>query len=848
MKGQKSSSRKDIQKVAEVISNNITDVIENSEGKPRKRGRKPRNLLLATSALGAVGYSAWQASKTRFSSKINGELKLSGLKSPVEVIRDKWGIPHLYAQSLSDLAFAQGFVQAQDRMWQMEFQRRVASGRLSEIFGDATLEADKMMRRLQLRRAAHNDYAHMDSDSEEKMVLERFVEGVNAYLNTKKLPLEFSLVRYKPEPWSPIDSLTWAKIIGVQQSTNLDSELVRAQMVQKLGAERAAKLEPTQMVTGAPLIIPPDADYSGLDFELILEEYRKMQSTIGAFAGGNSNNWAVSGSRTVTGKPMLCNDPHMAVTMPSTWYEMHLHSPEIDVTGASIPGIPLIGIGHNRHIAWGITNTMSDSQDAFIEKIDPTNPQRYEYKGEWREFEVVQEEIKIKGKASFFMDCARSVHGPLLSSLKLHGTPAADAGGKIEAPLAVSWNIYEPSKGIRTLLKLNQATNWQEFREALSTWDVGCFNFAYADVEGNIGYQFTGLIPIRGKGLGLAPSPGNTGEYDWQGYIPFEELPHIYNPEQGYIITTNQKVVGNEYPYWLGSDYLGENRAIRLRQLINSREKLSLDDVARFQKDQLCLPGLRLTRRLLQADATKGNDWQRRALGYLATWDGVLTAHSVAGSIYHATLQKLGRLVFEPIMGSSLTESYLGNSKDALGAHPNSLQSITTTFLIGRIEANDHDLLPMGKSWDDLLLEALSRAIELLRKKLGDDMNDWEWGKLHALNYVHPLGMVKPLNRIFNRGPYPLGGDWDTVWQAGYNGSDDNFSFNGATSSIRLVTDLNDWENTRFGCTSGQSGAPMSPHYSDLIEEWLAGAYHPHLFNRAAILDNAEGKLTLNPA
>jgi len=823
----------------------ITNVTETN---PKKRGRAPRNLLLASTAIGAVGYGAWQAGRTRFNSKITGKLDLKGLQKPVEVIRDKWGIPHLYAESLSDLAFAQGFVQAQDRLWQMEFQRRLASGRLAEVLGEPVIFIDKQMRRLQLRRAAHNDYAHLDPQSEEKMVLDRLAEGINAFINTKKLPLEFSILRYKPETWSAIDSLTWAKMMAVAQSTNLDTELVRAQVVQAVGAERAAQLEPTRTLTGRPLIVPPGADYSGINLEKISEDFSKLKIALGALTGGNSNNWVISGKKTESGKPYLCNDPHMSVLMPGTWYEMHLHAPDLEVIGVSIPGVPLIIIGHNQHIAWGVTNTMADFQDSFIEKVDPANPRRYEHKGEWKDFEFSREEIKIKGKPSIFEEYARSVHGPVLNSFKVGGNnEAADASSpNIEAPLSVSWSIYEPATGVKSILGLSRARNWEEFRTALSFWDMPSLSFVYADVTGNIGYQFTGNIPIRGKGLGLVPSPGHTGEYDWQGYIPFEELPRSYNPEQGYIITTNQKVVDNDYPYWLGSDYLGENRAERLRQLITSKEKLSLDDMARFQIDQLSLPGMRLARRLVQIDTAGLNDLQRRALGYLAIWDGNLNAQSIAGCLYEVTLQKLSRLVFEPILGKA-TEGYLGNTDNPL-APINSLQCIAFSFLIDQIEANDQSLLPPGKSWDSLLTEALTKAISWLQGKLGNEINGWEWGKLHQLTYSHPLGAVKPLDRIFNRGPYPVGGDWDTVWQMGYSSANDNFAFNGASSAIRLIADLSDWEKTRFGTTSGQGGSPFSPHYADFIDDWLTGQHHPHYFKRASILEHAEGKLTLNPA
>jgi penicillin G amidase len=827
----------------------ITNVTQNeivNNAPVKRRGKAARNLLLAGTALGAIGYGAWQAGRTRFTSKINGKLKIEGVKASVEIIRDKWGIPHIFAQNSDDLFFAQGFVQAQDRFWQMELNRRIGSGRIAEIVGEAALEADRLIRRYGLREAAHYDYAHADED--EKQILHAFANGVNAFLKLKKLPVEFSILRYTPEEWSAIDSLTWLKVLAFGQSNNFDVELLRTIIVQKIGAEKAAYLEPSEHAN-MPLIVTPELNYSGWDFSQVLEEYGKLREVLQATAGSGSNSWAVSGAKSVTGKPLLANDPHMSVATPANFYEMHLHAPGWNVIGATLPGVPGVIIGHNEFIAWGLTNTMADYQDGFIEKVDPLNSRRYEYKGEWRDFEVRREEIKIKGKPPVTEEILTSVHGPVISKLNQSSAePTADASNddSRELYITLKWTLHDSQHAIKPILGINQSKNWQEFRQACRDFDLPAMNITYADVDGNIGYQFAGRIPIRGKGLGKIVSPGHTGEYDWTGYILFDELPHVYNPPNGYVITANNRQVGNDYPYFLGSSYVSRNRAERIRELLTAKEKFSLDDFNEMLKDVYSSTAMKLARRLVQLDFSQGTDRQRRALAYLATWDGHLATGSIAAGIVKVTSDKLMRLLFEPLLGKDLAAQYIGSSDSPFGP-VQIFQEMVYPFVIDELDKISSKLLPDELMWDEVLREAFIRATNFLTEKHGQDMSGWEWGKLHTLSYNHPMGAVKPLDRLFNRGTFPLPGDGTTVWQTGHASKDGtSFIFNGATSSIRLLADLGDLKKSRFGNTSGQSGSPFSPHYADFIEDWLEVKTHPLLFNREEILANAEGTLIVS--
>ncbi len=813
------------------------------ERSTNRRLKRSRNLLLGAGAVGALGYGAWQAGRTRFTSKVSGTHKLAGLSGPVEVVRDEWGVPHLWADNTDDLFFAQGFVQAQDRFWQMEFQRRLAAGRLAEIFGPLVLDADRFMRRIELYRQAEISHKWI-CEQEDPRPLDRFSDGVNAFIGLKKLPLELSLLRFEPEPWTPLDSLAWANVLAFGQSGNFVTELARAEVVRAVGPELAARLEPWPR-PGAVLTVPPGNQYEGVDFSAILADYTKLAELLGTLrVGSGSNNWVVAGAKSTTGLPLLANDPHIGAQLPGTFYVMHLHAPDYEVIGASVPGLPGVTLGHNREIAWGVTNTMADTQDAFIERLDPQDARRYEYRGEWHTFESRWEEIRVKGGPTVRQEQFRSLHGPIVSEFQAGGTVAADGGSVQGAPVALAWSLYHRPLSLGGLLALNRASNWLEFRDALKNYPFPSLNYVYADRQGNIGYQYTGHVPVRGKGWGLLPSPGNTGEYDWTGFVPFEDLPGSFNPAEGFLFTANNKITGDDYPYHLGSDYANGVRAERILQLLRAKEKHSPDDLIAMMHDQLSLTGLRLARRLTSLRVTESLESRAQAL--LATWHGRLTPESVAGCIYEVTLGKLLRLVLEPQLGPAATDHYLGVTDNPL-APLTALYSLAGTHLLDALERDDPTLLPPGLTWEAALQKALSLATEWLRLTLGSDPKGWEWGKLHTMPYNHVLGVRSPLDRIFNRGPLEVGGDSDTIFQTAYAFKKDSFTANGGTPAWRMLADLADWDNSRFMGQGGQSGSPFSPHYADFLEPWLAGEMHPLLFSRAAIEGHTAGVLRLEP-
>src|SRR6266852_622309 len=508
-----------------------------------------QKTLAAVAGLAGLAGGAYYILMRRPLPKTKGELHLQGLHESVEVITDRYGVPHIYAQNEDDLFFAQGFVHAQERLWQMEFNRRLGSGGLAEIFGEIPLEIDRFTRRLGLHRASVAAVEHLSEHS--KRIMNAYAQGVNAFIegNLNNLPLEFTLLRFKPAPWRIEDSIQWSKMMGWNLAGNWETEVIRARIVAKLGAERAAKLE-AGYDPSHPLIIPPGVEYQGINLGM-LEQYEQLKQLSGFGMMGASNNWVVDGTMTTTGMPILCNDPHLGQAAPSIWYECHLVAGDIDVIGVSFPGTPGVVIGHNQHIAWGITNAISDVEDLYIEKFNPQNPNQYEYMGKWEEAQVIREEIKVRGtRAPVIEEVRITRHGPIVTSLP-HINNNGDAGknsSNAELPLALRWTGLEQCNIISSVQKLNRASNWKEFRDALRDWDVPPQNLIYADKEGNIGYVMAGAIPIRSKNQNLLPSPGWTGEYEWTGFIPFYELPQNYNPEQHFIVTANNRVVDDDYP------------------------------------------------------------------------------------------------------------------------------------------------------------------------------------------------------------------------------------------------------------------------------------------------------------
>ncbi|MFQ6101502.1 MAG: penicillin acylase family protein [Anaerolineae bacterium] len=790
--------------------------------------------------------------------KVDGTVRgVDGLQAEVTVIRDSWGIPHIYASNSHDLFFTQGYVHAQDRFWQMEFWRRIGSGRLSEILGDSALENDRFIRTLGWHRTAAEELKHLNA--EDLAMLEAYAEGVNAYISThrKRLGMEFTMlgltgVKFEPEPWTSLNTLTWAKVMAWDLGGNMDAELLRAHIAARLGTAAMEELMPPYP-DDHPVIVPhplaeatlealPEAAFDSYAFGTGDDPSASLRAGLG------SNNWVISGECTETGMPLLANDPHLGIQMPSIWYEIGLHCEPVgpdcpyNIDGASFASVPGVIIGHNDHIAWGVTNLGPDVQDLFIEKVNPENPNQYEYGGEWVDMDIVREEITVAGEEEPVVVFARITrHGPIINDV-VGGTGEDWAFGW--QPLAFSWTALQPGTIVHSVLLLDQASNWEEFREALSYWDVPSQNFVYADVEGNIGYQAPGRIPIRASGDGSMPVPGWTDEYEWEGYIPFDELPRAFNPEEGYIVTANNAVVGPDYPHFISMDWDPGYRARRIVELIEADDSISLADIQTMQGNSSpiwaedVLPHLLVLPAKVSGSTAVDERRLAEALEMLRAWNRRADRDSAGAALFEAFRMHLIDLTF----GDELGEQLLGKAR-----------SNVSVALVDLLEDDaslwfDDVATPKVETRDEVLLLALEKAVEELTETLGRNMDNWRWGDLHTATFENQsLGQsgISLIEAIFNRGPFPVDGTIATVNNTGYS-LDDPYDVS-VVPSYRQIVDLGNLSRSVSMHTTGQSGHPYHPHYDDMIDPWRNIEYHPMLWERADVEADAEGVLVLKP-
>jgi penicillin amidase len=753
----------------------------------------------------------------------------------VDIIRDRWGIPHIYAETTHDLMFAQGFVHAQDRLWQMDFQRRLVAGRLSEVMGAQTVPVDRWLRVLGMRRVAEREVALLGADVHAS--LEACAAGVNVRIAQGRLPVEFTLLRYQPEPWQVADTLSWIKMMSWMLSVNWETEILRAQLIARLGPERAVELEPDYF-DHWPHIVPPGVDYSAFG-SAALGRAEAARPLTGPRSGLGSNNWVLSGARTSTGKPLLANDMHLGMTLPCVWYENHLAGDGWNVTGITFPGIPGIVSGHNGHVAWGFTNGFPDVQDLYMERLRQTDDggMQYEYRGEWLDADVIREEIRVKGDETAIEKVVVTRHGPIINSL------APDLAG--EQPLALRWTSLEPDTMAEALLAMNHARNCVEFREALRHWTAPIQNTVYADTEGNIAYSFPGKVPIRAKGDGQVPVPGWTGEYEWAGYIPFEELPHLYNPPQGYIATANNRVTDQGYSYYIGREHCTGDRVQRIVELIEAEERIDIAYIQKMHFDQVS-PVARVVAQYL--GQLKVDDAEQAAVvEMMQRWDGELAADSPAAAVHEVFVRRIIHLTLSDKLGD-LAVRYAGKGPTPLLMEGSLFGERSWEWLQKQLADPNSDWFDLGhgETRDDCMRLALRETVDFLKAELGPEIGDWAWGKLHTLTYGHTLGSVQPLDQFFNRGPYPLGGDGTTLWATGTSQHDLN------TEAVvgppfRFIADMGDLRNSLGLLVPGQSGQPSSKHYDDQVEAWFDGEYHPMLYAREDVEREAEAKLRLRP-
>lgn len=774
----------------------------------------------------------------KYDLKLDGRLNVPGLKQPVEIIRDKWGVPHIYAKNEPDLFFAQGFVHAQDRLFQMDLNRRIGSGRLSEIVGPKAVEMDRFARIMGWTRAAKNHV--LGGDDETRVIANAYRAGINAFIALEQFPPEFNLLLYKPEPWQLEHSAAWGLVLAWGLSANWQSELIRDWLIDELGVEKAADLFPKP--NGRyPTIIPPNPTAERVGAQLAAKMIAAYQETIEGIPLGRlpvgqnigSNNWVVSGERMESGRPFLANDPHLPPIFPSIWYENHLVGGRYNVTGFSTPGVPGVLIGHNDHIAWGITNGFPDIQDIFIERFAPDDEAQYEIDGQWHKADVEVEVIRVRGQKPVELKMRYTHHGPIISDL----LPDEDR------TLALCWTSHAPNNHLSSALKVNRAQNWPQFDEALRDWAFPPHNTVYADVNGNIGYILPGKVPVRQKANSMTPTPGWCSRYDWQGMVPHEELPRYLNPASGVIATANNRVVSADYKHWLTEEWLAPYRAQRILQLLDQPRLLTRHDHVQMQQDTVSLMAQRflplvlphLEDKPLTADLAQGYE-------LLQNWDGDMAANLVAPTLYFGWLVHLTQAVMTQAVGKEVCERLL--SKKAVGPSPgNPFYSVAYELLLNWLQT-------APPAWvggiDGLIFPSYVKSFVVLRQEAGLNINTWLWGRIHQLHLEHPLTMIPGLGKRWKPRRFPISGSANTINQTAVPPQFPPPPVE-MIASCRMLLDIGAWDNCLAVMPGGQSAYVRSKHYQDGIRDWRNGRYHPMLFSRKRIEAASAQQLWLQP-
>jgi len=807
---------------------------------------------------------------------IEGTITVAGLSAPIDIVRDAAAIPHVFATNKSDALFGLGYVHAQDRLWQMELQRRIGHGRLSEVLGAAALPQDRFLRTVGFGRAAKSAWATTPDWA--KQQIDAYVAGVNAFISTHhgaKLPPEFTLLRFEPEPWTGADVIAWVKMMAWDLSANYSIELLRHDIEKKIGPDRLAQLMPPYAVDGLSILdrsggsgepggsggqsalrsirsLPhlPDSpglpDSQGSWSDAFSRALSSGDATVAALLAGNareeaigSNNWVVDGTLTASGKPMLANDPHLSARLPSTWYLAHVTGGDFEIIGATLPGAPAVALGRNRFIAWGATNVAADVEDLYRERLDATGKQA-EFRGAMEPVTLVSETIAVKNAEPVQIIVRVTRHGPLVSDAINAGTKPKGPGAQSEPlePLAFRWTALDESDTtVASFLKLNEARNWSDFTTALRDFVTPSQNFVYADVDGHIGYYAPGRIPIRASGDGTRPADGWTGDAEWTGWIPFDELPHLYDPPDHVIITANHRPAPPSYPHLLGFDWPEPYRAQRIVDLIHGKSKFTVDDFARMQADTVSLHARTLLPLLLARVHAEGTPDQR-AIDLLRKWNADATADSAAAAIFSAWFQHLAPALVTDDLGEALTDRY----KDRY--------SYVTRFIVHTLTTNDaswcDDAVTAKKeTCDEAVNIALRQGIADLESQMGTDMTRWRWDKVHRAVFPHQgLDAVAALRPLLSRS-IPNGGDWSTV-NVGPVAADRPYEQHNIPG-YREIIDLSPANDSRFIDAVGESGHFLSSHYDDFLKDWQAVRHKKMRMQRSDIENGALGRLRLTP-
>ncbi|WP_420475027.1 penicillin acylase family protein [Noviherbaspirillum sp. ST9] len=801
-------------------------------------------LALLVPVVAAAGAAWWYRDASQ--PQVDGKRTLKGLAAPVDIVRDAQGIPHIYAKSPQDAYFALGYVHAQDRLWQMELNRRIPAGRLAEILGPNAVDTDRFIRTLGVRRNAEKILGNLSQQTRD--ALDAYARGVNAWLEDRSgpLPPEFLLTGAPaPAPWHPVDSIGWQTMMAWDLGGNWTQELLRMRLSQRLTLAQINEfLAP---YPGDPVL--PTQDFTQL--------YREMAGTtaqlekVASIAppsyleGMGSNNWVVAGALSETGKPLLANDPHLGLSAPALWYFAHLSAPGLNTIGATLPGIPSVVLGRNDRIAWGFTNTAPDVQDLYIERVHPEDRRKYQTPEGWAEFKVRNETIKVKGQPDVTIEVRETRHGPVITgALPIIERAPVDAKKYV---VSFAWTALRADDlTLQAGMKFNLAQNWEQFVDGAKDFGSPQQSIVYADVDGNIGFIAPARVPMRKPEndlKGLAPAPGWDDRYDWAGFIPFEELPRKYNPESRRIMTANHKIVDDDYPHFLTSEWTLPYRARRIDALLDAQGKHSMASFAAIQKDHLSLAAQEILPVLRKT--VPRSERAKAALDLIVKWDGSMDANRAEPLIYNAWMRMASKHVFADELGEALMKDYW----EQRNVHRPLVNVLMNKEGQGRW-CNDATIEVKGnrQGCEEVLAASLDAALADLEKRYGADMAKWRWGEAHVARSEH-----RPFSKVDMLAPYfdlnvPTPGDTFTVNVGRHNLRDEKAPFaNRHAASLRALYDLSNLENSQFIHSTGQSGNVFSPYYRNFMQRWAEVGYLPMKTRREEVEKGKLGVLTLQP-
>ena len=725
--------------------------------------------------------------------QITGEIELTGLQAAVTVTRDEFGVAHIVAHNEHDLFIAQGFVHAQDRLFQMDLGRRQASGRLAEIFGQMAVNQDKYFRTLLLRHYAEASLA-VQSD-ETIQILTWYAAGVNAFIEqaiaNNRLPVEFHILGYQPELWTVYDSLTFAKFKAYDLAGHWEGQAFRAYLLQNFDQEQAFELFPSYP-KGAPYVInPADLDMAGLFRYVVLPDEHN-----------GSNNWVLDGSMTASGMPMLADDPHLALGTPSIWYHNHLHGGGFHVNGVSIAGVPGIVLGHNPYIAWGVTNTGPDVQDLFVERRNPENPHQFLFEGEWSDATVLQERIYVDGADPIDFEVVITRNGPIISELASFDEPGY--------ALSLRWTAHAPTAELDAILGFNRARNWVEFNAAGESLVAPAQNFVFAAMDGTIAFKVIGQIPIRANGrIPYTPVPGWTNDYGWIGFVPYEQMPTVVNPADGFVASANNKVVSDDYPFFITNQWAQPYRQMRILDLLHGRENLTVEDMIEIQTDNKNLEAVEFLPAMLYVlGGLELSSRAEEAISHLNNWDYFDEIDRIGATIFNIWMREIQVYLFQDSISDDMWHLFRRRS------------SFVNELFRRNLNAEHVIWIEENGGMEHVLITTLENTISQIESMHGRNMNRWQWGNFHQVAFRHPLSSVSPLHLLFNpRGRVAAPGSGVTVNQAAF--ATDGLTTNGA--GWRFAIDMGDSGTSHMIVAPGNSGHPRSRFYHNNIDMWVEG-------------------------